>query len=325
MVRRTSLLGLIVLGAVGALWAIACSDSSPAAPSPDGGGSSSSSSSSGGSSGGWGSSGGSSSGGANDGGATGDTGAPADATSEASALGVLVDNMTATTGTQNQMGSDAGGAPLPAGATAGTYYTYLDPYSIGTITSALADVPVTPPISEADGAQIVGKICFKGSVTLYVGLGMNIAYQAKPADAAANAPSGAFPYNASQYSGVSFYIYVDPGDGGPLPQLHFGIPDTQTAGPESWPASSCLDIPDGSSADCYDDFGSDIIPTPGQWTKVSLPFAVLQQGNWGAQYAAGLKTDQLIAMKWQANGPDPDSGISDLPVNFCISDIYFTP
>lgn len=326
MLTRTSLvLGAVALGGLATMLLAACTDTSSSSPSPDAGGNGSSS---GGSSSGGSSSGGSSSGGGVDSdGNVADAGAQdaSDATVEANTLGALVDNMTAPTGTQNQMGSsDAGGAPLPAGASPGTYYAYLDPYSIGTITSALVDVPVAPPIAEADGSQIVGELCIKGRVTLYVGLGMSIAYAAKSTDASSGTTSSPTPYDASHYSGISFYIYEDPGDGGPLPQLHFGVPDTQTAGPEAWPGSACLDLGDGSSADCYDDFGSDINPTPGQWTKVTLRWVDLQQANWGAQYTS-LKTDQLIAMKWQANGPVADSGVSDLPYNFCVSNIYFTP
>jgi hypothetical protein len=308
------------MGASTVVWAAGCSSTSTPS-NVDAGGSSSSSSGGGSSS----SSGSSSGGGGADGQAAMDAGLQ-DATAEANTLGVLVDNMTAPTGTQNQMGNvDAGGAPIPAGETGGTYYTYLDPYSIGTISSALADVPVTPPVSEPDGSQIVGELCFKGSVTEYAGLGMNIVYQTKAPDASPAAPSAVEPFDASKYSGVSFYIYVYPLDGGQLPQLHFGIPDTQTAGPESWPASTCLDLPDGGDGDCYDDFGSDLIVTPGTWSQQSFAWSELTQGNWGAQYPLGLKTNQLIAMKWQANGPAADSGISELPFDFCISNIYFTP
>jgi hypothetical protein len=245
-----------------------------------------------------------------------------DAGLDAGALGGLVDNMTATVGTQIQLGSDAGGAPLPAGETPGTFYGYVDAYSV--VTAVTADTPVNPPVTNPDGSQIVGEICFGGDVLVYAGLGLNLAYQAKAPDASASAPSPVEPYDASKYSGVSFYIYLDPGDGGPLPQLHFGVPDTQTAGP-SWPTSSCLDLGDGSTADCYDDFGSDLIVTPGTWSKQSFAWSDLTQGNWAAQYPLGLKTNQLIGMKWQANGPPVDSGLGPLSFNFCVSDIYFTP
>jgi hypothetical protein len=36
-----------------------------------------------------------------------------------------------------------------------------------------------------------------------------------------------------------------------------------------------------------------------------------------------MRTDQLIGMKWQANGAGVDAAAE--PFQFCISDIYFTP
>jgi hypothetical protein len=52
----------------------------------------------------------------------------------------------------------------------------------------------------------------------------------------------------------------------------------------------------------------------------------LGQGTWGAQFGA-LRTDQLIGMKWQANGPGAvdGGGPSGDSFKFCISNIYFTP
>jgi hypothetical protein len=282
-------------------WAAACSSTSATSANPDGGGAGSEAGSGG-------------SGRPSDGGGSSDAG------DGASALGLLVDNMTATVGTQVSM-------TVPAGDTPGSYYVYSD-YPAGSMTigtAQLVDVPVSPAVTNADGSEIIGKLCLGGGtdgleagvVVNYAGLGMSLVYGA--ADAAPPGCSGSppFAFDASHYSGVSFYILVAASDAS-APSIHFGVPDTQTADPCSVPIPACAD----NDAGCYDDFGSDITFTPGVWSKVSFTWEQLTQQNWGAQYNA-LKTNQLIGMKWQVNGPGPDASAE--PFQFCISDIYFTP
>lgn len=240
--------------------------------------------------------------------------------SGASALGLLVDNMTAKTGTQISL-------TVPTGDTPGSYYVYTDipqenaalMMSLTQGTKQLADTPVSPLITNTDGSQISGELCFGGQVVNYVGLGMNLVY-APPGDAApAGTLSSPVPFDASKYSGISFYIKVDPQDGS-APSIRFGVPDTQTADPQAWPTSACAVADAGQ---CDDDFGAGVIATPGTWSKQSFKWSDLNQEGWGAPFAA-IKQSQLIGMKWQANGAGPDASTLD-SFNFCLSDIYFTP
>jgi hypothetical protein len=270
----------------------------------------------------------------------------ADATAEAGGLGLLVDNMTAMKGTQISL-------QVPPGETPGSYYAYSDyptsndlgMMSIVSGTSQLLDVALSSPVQQMDGSQIVGELCFGGNVVGYAGLGMSLAYGNPPDASPESGLSSPVPFDASQYSGVSFYILVDPSDG-PAPSIHFGVPDTQTADPVAWPTTACAasssgdasDANDGSDAaldagsasnPCDDDFGSDLTVTPGTWTKVAFKWAEMQQQSWGAMFPGGIKLDQLIGMKWQANGPTVAGvGGGDAAAEsfrFCISDIYFTP
>jgi hypothetical protein len=242
---------------------------------------------------------------------------PSDAASHADGGGaLLVDDMEADSGTQIAL-------VVPAGDTPGSYYTYDDgPNSSIQGTSQLNDSKLAAPITNADGTTISGELCVSGSVLAYAGLGMNLVYT-KPADASATALSSPVPFDASRYNGVSFYIFVPADAGGAITTVHFGIPDTQTADPTAWPKSDCAQ----GDAGCDDDFGADVSATPGAWTKVAFSWnsadSMLSQQNWGAQFGA-LRTNALIGMKWQANGPGPDAGSTD-PFDFCISDIYFTP
>jgi len=231
---------------------------------------------------------------------------------------LLVDNMGADAGTQIAL-------VVPAGDTPGSYYAYSDQYSTDEGTAHLGDTPVSPPIQNPDGTTITGELCLQGSVLEYVGLGMSLVYS-KPADAAATALSIPVPFNASKYNGVSFYILVNPADSGVYPDIHFGIPDTQTSDPSAWPLGQIVPACAMGDAGCDDDFGSDVTFTPGVWTKNSFSWNpttdTLAQENWGAQFAA-LKTNALIGMKWQANGGGQDAGYESF--TFCISDLYFTP
>jgi hypothetical protein len=318
MSRKLSLAALLLSGSAASVPMASCSSDS-SGPSSDAGpdGTGAGSSSSGGSSSSSSSSGsGSGSGTIHDSGIT-------DAAGEAGGLGVLVDNMTTMRGTAIQL-------QVPAGETPGSYYTYSDQstlvsnylgmMSVVTGTSQLVDAPVSPTVPNGDGSQIVGEICFGGRVVNYAGLGMSLAYGNPPDATPESGLSTPVPFDASHYSGVSFYILVSASDASPLPTLHFGVPDSQTADRTALPTSDCAVLDGGM---CDDDFGSDLRFTPGQWTKVAFTWDELSQQGFGVPAPTAIKTNQLIGMKWQANGTGVDAAADVF--NFCISDIYFTP
>ena len=216
--------------------------------------------------------------------------------------------------------------PVPAGETPGSYYTYEDALSdsTGTMTlvestGQLKDLPVSPAITNKDGTTIQGELCVSGRVTEYGGLGLSLAYGHGPDASADSGLSSAVPFDASQFSGASFYIMTIGDDAGTPPTVHFSIPDTQTADPEAWPAAACN--VDGGK--CDDDFGTDATPQANNvWTPILAPFSQLSQQHFGSAFDAIL-SNQLIGMKWQVNGNGADASIT--PFQFCISDIYFTP
>ncbi|HSY24144.1 MAG TPA: hypothetical protein VK841_18585 [Polyangiaceae bacterium] len=253
-------------------------------------------------------------------GATGSS-APTDAGSDAGSNGLLVDNMTMAPPSITLE------LTVPAGETPGSYYTYEDNKSddMGTMTlvestGQLKDVPVSPAIANADGTTIQGELCVSGRVTEYGGLGLSLAYGHGPDASPDSGLSSAVPFDASQYSGASFYIMTVGDDAGAPPTVHFSIPDTQTADPAAWPAAAC----DFDGGICDDDFGKDATPPANNvWTKVTASFSALSQQNFGTQFPNGILSNQLIGMKWQVNGDGSDASI--VPFQFCISDIYFTP
>ena len=234
-------------------------------------------------------------------------------------MGLLVDDMTknleAGAGTQIEL-------DVPDGDTPGSYYTYADMLSntqimMTRVNTNIFDMSVLPSVSNADGTKINGEICFNGSVVSYAGLGLTLAYGPTPLDATISPPT---PFDASKYSGVSFYIYVDP-DAGPAPAIRLGIPDTQTADPAAWPTAACSKAEGGV---CDDDFGGNVIATPGVWTQVSFTWDQLMVVGFGVPTFDAIMQNGLIGMKWQVNNPGGVEASIE-PFNFCISNIYFTP
>ena len=259
-------------------------------------------------------------------GSTGSTGssgsnAPTDAGADVALGALLVDNMTMAPPSITLE------LTVPAGESPGSYYTYEDMLSdsMGTMTlvestGQLQDKPVSPPVMNPDGTTIQGEICVSGRVTEYGGLGLSLAYGHPPDASPESGLSSAVPFDASQYSGASFYIMTVGDDAGAPPTVHFSIPDTQTADPAAWPAAAC----DFDGGICDDDFGQDATPQANNvWTKVTAPFVTLSQQDFGTQFPNGILSNQLIGMKWQVNGDGSDASI--VPFQFCISDIYFTP
>jgi hypothetical protein len=259
-------------------------------------------------------------------GGTGNTGSsgsntPTDAGADASAGALLVDDMTMAPP------SISISLEVPAGESPGSYYTYEDAYSdsTGTMTliestGQLKDQAVTPPITNADGTTIQGELCVNGRVTEYAGLGLSFAYGHAADASPESGVSSPVPFDASKYSGASFYIKTVGDDAGEPPSIHFSIPDTQTADPAAWPAAAC----DFDGGVCDDDFGTDVTITANNtWTKVTAPFLQLGQQGFGTSFPNGILSNRLIGMKWQVNGAGQEASIT--PFTFCISDIYFTP
>jgi hypothetical protein len=260
-----------------------------------------------------------------------------DAHAEAAGPGLLVDNMTGHFGTRLAFSVD-----VNAGQSPGSYYAYSDPNSgsrgLVPATAQLADTSVL----DAGVPGITGEICFAGDVVDftddYAGIGLQLIF-GPPIDVGADASgppqSYPVPFDASQYSGVSFYFYVAPNeDGAAALGVRFGVPDTQTADPSADPTAACTlagaAIPDGGSQNqCNDDFGADVNAVVGQWTYNSFvwdPTASngLNQQNWGDTNFVEINKSGIIGMKWQVVPVGLNDGSYD-PFNFCISNIYFTP
>jgi hypothetical protein len=107
------------------------------------------------------------------------------------------------------------------------------------------------------------------------------------------------PYNASGFGGVSLRAKGK----GPV-RVTFGLPET--VGGDG--GGQCKER-------CYDDYGKILFLTA-EWQEFSIPWDKLQQEGWGAQ--ARFDPARLISLGFKV-------AVKDLPVDFWIDDVTFTP
>jgi endoglucanase len=155
---------------------------------------------------------------------------------------------------------------------AGYWYTFVDK----------AGSSISPPIQStfimsspgANGSQhsarMMGKMAGSGA-PLYAGLGFSF-----------TEPKAA--YDASAYTGVSFYAKVGAGT---TPNVRLKVPDVDT------------DPMGKVCTECFNDFGTDLTLTE-QWKRYVVPFAAMKQmDGWGAPHPATIDKSKIYGMQWQ--------------------------
>jgi endoglucanase len=172
----------------------------------------------------------------------------------------------------------------------GYWYTYVDKQ--GTTISPPAHAKFLMSEGGANGskfsAHMLGKISKNGD-PLFAGMGFSFTN-----------PKG--PYDASQYTGVSFWAKVGPGS---TKSARLKVPDVNTD-------------PDGKICkECFNDFGADLTLTE-QWKKFTIAFAAMKQmKDWGDPNPASINKSKLYGMQFQVN----DEGAA---YDLWIDDIRFT-
>jgi endoglucanase len=178
---------------------------------------------------------------------------------------------------------------LVQGGRNGYWYTYVDDKKS----------TVTPPaktkfLQTADGAsgskfaaRMNGQISKEGD-PLYAGLGFSL-----------TDPKG--PYDATQYTGISFWAKAGSG----TKNVRLKVPDVNTD-------------PQGKvCTECFNDFGADLTLTE-QWKKYTIPFAAMKQmDGWGNPNPPTIDKSKIYGVQWQVN----DRGAS---YDVWIDDVRFT-
>jgi hypothetical protein len=190
----------------------------------------------------------------------------------------------------------------------GSFYTYND---------ATAGAVQNPPAGDASPAEIPGGRCTskfamhvsaKGFTVWGAGFGTDFAYGVAPDGGTVGPDSGINPrqsYDASAYTGISFWARVEPGS---KPGLRLGIADKTTA-PEG---GMCVVDDTGMNPNrCYDDFGKTVgIITSWDFFKVS--FAEMTQRGFGLK-APAIDKAHVYGLQFQAGAAvDYDVWVDDL-------------
>jgi len=218
----------------------------------------------------------------------------------AATTGLLIDDQS----------SNLGEISLPNG---GDWFTFG---TTGTITP-----PVGGPFvfSSVDAGLFSRAACFSGSGITGPGPVAGFAFQLAADD------GGPADFDASAYSGISFYI-MSPDT---TEVLTFLI-DIDTD--EFWPGATCAGpdagpVPPGGypTPPCGDDPAA-IVPVTPSWQQVNVMFASTGYPNPGYYDPPSVSAQGLIYMDFEVNNPDQfvDGG---LPLSFhvCVAQIYFTP
>jgi endoglucanase len=182
---------------------------------------------------------------------------------------------------------------LVQGGRNGYWYTYIDNTKKSTITPQAK----TKFLQTADGAngskfapRMNGQISKEGD-PLYAGVGFSL-----------TDPKG--PYDATQYTGISFWAKVGPGS---TKNVRLKVPDVNTD-------------PQGKVCkECFNDFGADLTLTE-QWKKYTIPFAAMKQmDGWGDPNPPTIDKSKLFGVQWQVNdrGATYDVWIDDVRFTGC--------
>jgi endoglucanase len=172
----------------------------------------------------------------------------------------------------------------------GFWYTFVD--KAGTAISPPAGTKfLMSPGGARDSkyaARMIGKVSANGD-PLFAGMGFSFAN-----------PKG--PYDASAYTGVSFFAKVGAGS---TKAVRLKVPDVDTD-------------PDGKRCtECFNDFGADLTLTD-QWKKYTVPFATMKQmEGWGSPSPPAVDKSKLFGLQWQVVAP----GVS---YDVWVDDVQFT-
>ncbi len=158
----------------------------------------------------------------------------------------------------------------------GYWYTFVDK----------AGSTITPPIASkfqmspggakgsTNAARMMGKMSSTGD-PLFAGMGFSF-----------TEPKA--QYDATTYTGISFYAKVGPGS---TKTVRLKVPDANTD-----PAGKVC-------TECFNDFGADLTLTE-QWQKYAIPFATMKQmEGWGSPHPATIDKSKLFGVQWQVTQP----------------------
>jgi len=187
----------------------------------------------------------------------------------------------------------------------GSFFTYNDATPAGV---------QAPPAGDASPVEIPGGRCTskwalhvsaKSFTTWGAGFGTDLAYgiAADGGTLVVDGGSSRGTYDASTYTGISFWARVEPGS---KPGLRLNVADSTTA-PEG---GKCVNV-DTSPDRCFDDFGQSLGITS-TWDYFKIPFSAMTQRGFGLK-GTSIDKAHLYGIQFQAPASvDYDVWLDDL-------------
>jgi len=174
----------------------------------------------------------------------------------------------------------------------GYWYTFLDKQG-STVSPPAGKTFIMSPggvNNSTTAAHMLGKTSSSGD-PIFVGMGFSFT-------------NPKAQYDASAYSGVSFYAKVGPGS---AKGFRLKVPDVNTD-------------PDGKvCTECYNDFGTDLTLTE-EWKQYVVPFSKMTQlDGWGSPSKPAIDKSKVYGMQWQINQPGTsfDLWVDDVAFTGC--------
>jgi endoglucanase len=158
----------------------------------------------------------------------------------------------------------------------GYWYTFVDKAGSTITPPAAQKFQMSPGGANAstNAARMMGKMSPTGE-PLFAGMGFSF-----------TEPKAG--YDATAYTGISFYAKVGPGS---AKAVRLKVPDANT------------DPVGKVCTECFNDFGADLTLTE-QWQKYAIPFATMKQmDGWGSPHPATIDKSKLYGVQWQVTQP----------------------
>jgi hypothetical protein len=141
-------------------------------------------------------------------------------------------------------------------------------------------------------------------------------------------PRVTVPFDASAYTGITFWAMAGSTGVGQQLKVLFPDIDTDPRGGRCGPVAGSPQYT-GDSGACYDSWGQSLTSAQlsSTWTQVTVPFATLVGGNFGFEGNSGMVDPaNLFGVTFQVGGPNPamvEAGTT-IVADYWVDDVYFT-
>jgi hypothetical protein len=143
----------------------------------------------------------------------------------------------------------------------------------------------------------------------------------------ASVPRVTVPFDASMYTGITFWTLAGPTASGQALKVLFPDIDTDPRGGICGPVAGSPQYT-GDAGACYDSWGQTLMAamlSSTAWMQVTVSFATLGGGNFGYEgLTGGVVPSKLFGVTFQVSGPTVMDAAAPVVADYWVDDIYFT-